>query len=460
MAHGLGHSQRTEAKLQVKVDPKLVLSSYLLQLGRHELEQAIETELTDNPALERLHDEEEPLLDEIILKAVAPQELAPGSEDFEFYRSLPRDDDAPTWIDLAAAESSLHDHLSAQLLPALPAELRALGEYVVACVNDKGYLETPIEEIALDTNSLLEDVEKVVACLRECDPAGVGAATVQECLLLQLKDADTLEKRLARTILRSHMDEFLARKTQRIMRRYRVMPEVVEAAFEEILSLTPFPGEGFAASSAVVQNSKAVSVSPDLVFTYSPQGWEIHVKGIDPNTLNVNRFYRQRYRQLSESTRADAHEKRHVGQYVQRANTFIQGIHQRRVTLRRIGEYLLNHQPSFVSTGGYEFLRPLTRSRMAKDLGLHESTVSRATMNKFVQLANGETVSFEVFFKPALRVQKMIEEILQTENPNNPLSDDKIAQLLSEKGVDVARRTVNKYRDRTKLLSSRKRRSA
>jgi len=97
---------------------------------------------------------------------------------------------------------------------------------------------------------------------------------------------------------------------------------------------------------------------------------------------------------------------------------------------------------------------------MAQDIGMHESTVSRATMGKFVQIANGEVVSFEVFFKPALRVQKMIEEILERENPNRPLSDEAIAKLLAERGVIVARRTVNKYRDRTKLLSSRARKSA
>lgn len=97
---------------------------------------------------------------------------------------------------------------------------------------------------------------------------------------------------------------------------------------------------------------------------------------------------------------------------------------------------------------------------MAAELGLHESTISRATAGKFVQIANGEVVSFEVFFKPGLRVQKMIEEILQHENPDNPLSDDAISHLLAKRGVQVARRTVNKYRDRTKLLSSRKRRSA
>ena len=103
---------------------------------------------------------------------------------------------------------------------------------------------------------------------------------------------------------------------------------------------------------------------------------------------------------------------------------------------------------------------PLTRSQMAKDLGVHESTISRATSDKFVQIGNGEVISFDVFFKPALRVQKMIEDILALENPSDPMSDERIAEILAQKGVVIARRTVNKYRDKTKLLSSRKRRFA
>jgi RNA polymerase sigma-54 factor len=128
--------------------------------------------------------------------------------------------------------------------------------------------------------------------------------------------------------------------------------------------------------------------------------------------------------------------------------------------MRRIGQALLEHQPGFIATGEYRFLAPLTRSQVAEELGVHESTVSRATLGKFAQLANGEVVSFEVFFKPALRVQKLIEEILAHENPNNPLSDERIAQMLAEQGVKVARRTVNKYRDRSKQLSSRRRKTA
>lgn len=461
VSQGIRNWTRIETGLGLRVDPKIVLTSQILALTQQELEQAIDVELNENPALERLEEEQPPLTDETILKAIAPQELRPSSEDFEFYRSLPNDDDAVDWTDLASTTTSLWEHLRAQLLPMVPKPLEPLAEYMVECVNEKGYLATPVEEISLATSYSLEEVELVLDQLRRCEPAGVGATTVEECLLLQLRDSDTIESKLARLILKHHMDDFLARKPLRIARRYRVVPDVVEAAFAEILQLNPYPGETFSPSQ--VTTSRAVrmpSVVPDLVLSHDETGWHVEVRGADPNSLSINRTYRTRFERMRKDERGDKEERRHVTEYVKRAANFIQSVHQRRLTLRRIGEYLLEKQSGFVTTGQYQFLRPLTRTQLAKDLGVHESTVSRATMGKFVQIGNGEVVAFEVFFKPALRVQKMIEDILATENPNNPLSDEQIAAILKKKGVEVARRTVNKYRDRTKLLSSRKRRTA
>jgi RNA polymerase sigma-54 factor len=440
----------------------LVLSSQILQLTQTELEQIIEAELNDNPALERLQDDVEPLHDHTILRSVAPQELRPSSEDHEFRRSQVNDDGGyPDWTDLTASHTSLWDHLRAQLLPALPPALRLLGEYLVECVNEKGYLSTPVEEIALNTGTSLEHVEIALKALRDCEPAGVGATSVQECLLLQLRSNDSIEHKLARAVLKNHMDDFIARRSDRIMRKYRVLPEVVEQAFQEILSLSPYPGEAYSVSHHTAPyTARSLGVVPDLILILSESEWLVEARGADPNSLGINRSYRKRFQELNQSERAPKDEKRHVTEYVQKASDFIQSIHLRRQTLREIGKYLIEHQSGFVSTGRYQFLQPLTRTQMAKDLGMHESTVSRATMGKFVQIANGETVSFEVFFKPALRIQKMIQEILETENPRTPLSDEQIAELLKAKGVFVARRTVNKYRDKTKLLSSRKRRSA
>ncbi len=460
MRPSIGTRQRVEASPGLRIDPKVVVASNLLQLTQQELEMAIETELNENPALERIEEEHEPLTDEAILSVVAPHELRPSSEDFEFFRSLPTEDAPPDWLDLTPSETSLWDHLRAQLIVSLPRRLRALGEYMVDCVNEKGYLGIPPEEIALNTESTLDEVDEVLAALQSCEPSGIGARDLQECLRLQLRAPETEEERLALRIVEDHLPEFVARNPKRIARRYRVQLEDVEDAFECILRLTPFPGEAFRPSGGPHAADRSSAVRPDLILTREVQGWRIDVRGSDPGLLTVNRMYRDRNEELQRMERAPKDEKRHLALYVQRARDFISGLEQRRHTLRQIGHYLVEHQAGFVSTGRYEFLQPLTRSRMALELALHESTISRATQSKFVQIETGEVVPFEVFFKPALRVQKMIEEILQTENPDQPLSDERIAEILSERGIQIARRTVNKYRDRTKLLSSRKRRVA
>lgn len=461
MASGFGYSLRQVSGVGLRIDPRVILASHLLQSTQAELHQVIEAELAENPALERLHDESEPLTEEAILRQVAPHELRPGSEDPEFRRSMVNDD-ALDWLDLASSSPTLWDHLQGQLAVTVPQFLEDLTSYVVGCVNERGYLTSSIEEIALSTNKTLEEVELVVSKLKECDPIGVGAYDVRECLILQLRDASTLEEKLARKILQSSMDDFVARATSKIARRYKVDTEVVEHAFQVISGLSPFPGEAYRSYSGEIRSHQnaAPAVVPDVVIHYSEFGWTVEVNGADPSHLCLNRTYQRRYTELRNGKRSLADERRHVSDYVKRATTFMQGLAQRRTTLKRIGEFLLANQTGFVQTGDYQFLKPLTRTTMAKALDMHESTVSRATMGKFIQIGNLEIVPFEVFFKPALRAQKMIEEILQSENPHRPLSDEAIAKMLEEKGVKVARRTVNKYRDRTKLLSSRRRRSA
>ncbi|MBX3118486.1 MAG: RNA polymerase factor sigma-54 [Fimbriimonadaceae bacterium] len=457
---GNWNSQNQELRQGLRVDPQLVLRSHILQLSQADLEQAVEAELADNPALERLEDDTEPITEEGVLKSVAPQELKPSSDDYEFQRSTIRDDeDVMDWLDFAACETRLSDHLKAQLFPIVEPEHHKLAEFVIGCLDEKGYLIMPLDEVAASTNMTVEDVEAVLHKLQQCDPAGIGARNVQECLLLQLQDPDTVEQKLAREIAKHYLDEMIARRTGKIARKFKAPTEMVEAAFQEILALNPYPAQGFAANSHSARQ-KPIAVRPDIILTRSEIGWVVEVEGVDASSLVVDRSYRQRLAKLEAKAQADKDEKKHLGEYVGRADNFIQSIKERKKTLRRIGEYLIEKQTSFISTGRYQYLQPLTKSIMARELGLHESTVSRATMGKFVQIEDGEIVPFEVFFKPALRIQKMIEEILETENPSTPLSDEAIARLLADRGVVVARRTVNKYRDRTRLLSSRGRRTA
>ncbi len=456
LRNGFGTSQRLDQNL--RLDPRVLLASSLLQLTQAELEQSIETELNENPALERLQDDVEPISDELVMRVVSPDHYNLGSEDAEFLRSLPNDEGQTEWIDLVVGAPVLKDHLRAELKSRVGPRFEHIADYLVDSLTDTGYLHEPSEEIALATNASIEEVDAAIKALKSCDPPGVGAATVQECLLLQLKGDDTLEGKLARTILRSHLAELASKNVLRLARRFRLMPEVVTAIFNKITELNPFPFEQ--AHSSNQGRASTSGVQPDLVLTRTETGWTIQIYGPDPNSFAVSRAYRRRATELKEKSSACKDEKRHVAHFAQRAKDFIGGLEQRRHTLKSIGDYLVTHQSGFISTGRYEFLQSLTKSRLALELGVHESTMSRATAGKFVQISTGEVISFEVFFKPALRVQKMIEEILSTENPNSPVSDERIAKLLAKRGVEVARRTVNKYRDRTKLLSSRRRKSA
>jgi RNA polymerase sigma-54 factor len=458
---GLNIGYRTGQRLDtgLRVDPKLLLSSQVLQLTQQELEQMITTELSENPALDRVASEDDPLTDRMIEKGVAGRDLKPRGDDREMWRSLPQDDDTPSWIELTSSTMSLRDHVSGQLLSSIPRELRNVGEYIIGCLNDNGYLYEPVEEVALGAECSIEQAELVINQLRRCDPAGVGANGIQDSLLLQLRHHESIEGKIARRIVRDYLDLFTNGKHLKLAKKFSVTHDVIEESFELILACSPFPGEAFYSSSNTSE-ARLPAIQPDIVLERSEQGWEISVKGPSSIEFSLNGYYKKRLEELQDDRRKDKDERRHISHFVERATSFIECLEQRHRTMMRIGQYLIEKQVGFVSTGDAAFLVPLTRTILAHDLQLHESTISRATQSKFVQLPTGETVSFDVFFKPALRIQKMIEEILATENPDNPLSDESIAQILATKGVNVARRTVNKYRDRTKLLSSRKRRAA
>ncbi len=461
MRQGVGASVGQRAKLttSTRVDPRVVLASQMLQLNQVELEQAVSSELVENPALERI-EYEDPLTEEDILRSIAPDELKRSSTDYEAARSLPQDSDGLSWLDMAQSTDSLWDHLMAQLTATLPEEMHTLAAYCVGSVDDRGYMTASVEEAALDCDASLEDAEMVFAALKDCEPAGVGAETLQECLLLQLRDVKTDPEQLARHLVESRWDDLVARNARAIVRRCKVTEELVQDAFDVILSLNPYPGEGFGPSSNSAEFSRSVAARPDLIVRLTEAGWEVEVPGFGVDSLRVTRSYVKRADEIENGARAASQEKRHVMEFVERAHRFLDALRQRRQLMMNLGKYLVDNQNGYVKTGDYKFLENLTRSKVAKELGVHESTISRATRGKYIQIATGEVVSFDIFFKPALRIQKMIEEILSTENPSSPLSDERIAEILAQRGIKVARRTVNKYRDRKRLLSSRRRRTA
>lgn len=458
MAARPGHHKSVQPGLQqnTRVDPRLIVMGQVLQLNQAELETLIERELDENPALERL-EEEVPITADEVMRVVAPGELKNHSDDRELARSLPNDGQESSWIEYAASVQVLADHVLGQLAVTGRREDSAVLHYLVGSLNERGYLTCSVEEAALACGSSLEEAERALARLQRCDPPGVGARDLKECLALQLAFASTDAERLARDLVTSAWDHLVRRNTKSIARKFRVTADLVEEAFEVVTSLQPYPAEAF--EQAVARDHATALATPDLRLTLLEQGWLIDVSGPSDTALCINRFYRQRLERAKATSRL-APERRHLTEYIDRAENFLNAIQQRKETLRKIGDYLVEHQDGFVRTGDTRFLKPLTRSKIARTIGVHESTVSRATSHKFLEIATGEIVAFETLFKPALRIQRKIEEILATEHPDRPLSDAAIAKLLADQGIHVARRTVNKYRDKTRLLSSRRRRSA
>ncbi len=452
-------STKLTQKSQLRVDPKVVISSHILELQRFELESAIQQELNDNPALERIETHEE-VIEEESLKNYGVQFKASQFEDYDYSGSDPSDNEYVfDWVEAIPSPVSLSDHLLAQLLPMVPKEQHSIARMIVDSVLPNGYLSMPIEEIANTLEVELDSALEILKLLQTCDPPGVAAHNLRECLQLQLKFAEKDLELLAKNIVDNFWDDLIIKRVNGIVRKYHVAPALVEKAFQQIAQLSPYPGEQFAASSPCNKVQPIGSVSPDILFRRSESGWDIEIRGCDASEFFINAWYRKKYKESKDKPAMDE-EGKHVSIFVKRASGFIQAIKQRNLTMRKIANYLLHEQSGFIMTGSLQFLKPMTRVQVAKETGLHESTVSRATMGKFVQIANGEVLPFETFFKPALRIQKLIEEILKNENPSRPLSDRTISEMLKDRGVDVARRTVNKYREQIKHLSSHQRRSA
>jgi RNA polymerase sigma-54 factor len=454
-----GQQQRTDLRQRLGTDPRVVLAARVMEATRPELDDMIRQEASSNPALEAI-DLDEDLTEEEVLRQLERAAPERHADDEEAYRvSICNPDERTSWIDFLAAPPSLKEHLLAQLLGLVPPRLESLAHAVVECVGPKGYLEVAPEEIALEAEASLEDVREVVRLLQTCDPPGVGAYDLRECLLIQLKDRTDPVGALARAMVEKHWRNLRTLRFDRIATSLRVSREEVSAAVEELSNLSPYPGEAFAAGSRYGAQSLP-AISPDVVYRRTPNGITIEVVGAESWCLRLSRWYAAKYRRLRKEANADPEEKRHVTEFVRRALDLIQSVKQRQRTLYAIAEALLKAQYSFINTGDYHHLKPLMRKEVAEACGFHLATVSRATANKTVQIPTGETLPFEVFFQHKLRVQKLIEEILAGEDPEEPLTDQQIADRLNAMGVKIARRTVAKYRERIVGVSSRKRRMA
>lgn len=458
-------------QLNINISAKLITSLKILQLSSDELAQTIQQEMTDNPALDIDEVQLCPICGAPLDDGRCPEcyptagESAPSAADSDYdasayietdtrdrQRSLDSDEDYDP-ISLVASDVSLSEYLSGALYNALPAEDAPIADYLVGSLDDFGYLTVSDQEVAEACDVELERVQRVVDVLQRQDPIGVGARTAQECLLIQLRqlEEDGKGDDVVRRILSTCFEELGEHKFDLIASRLHLKLDAIVTAWEFIKNnLTPFPAWSFWRDGQRVTVSRSGYVRPDVAIRPSEDGYVVDVLEAERYQLRINEFYPQIIRENNDMS---ADDRDFVRKCASRAKFFIDCIQQRWNTLRQITECLVDCQHDFLDNG-VRFLKPLTRSEVAFRVGLHESTVSRATANKFILLPNRRVISFDDLFDGSLAIKDAIREIIEHEDHVHPMSDQDIAERLQESGVFLARRTVAKYRDAMHVLPS------
>ncbi len=464
LEHRLVQTQSQRLMLTQKMQQAL----QVLQLSGLELQDYIQKELDDNPVLEvaalaEREREPEPKNGAALESATQGHDTAtfddPGFEidtlgsrweqrqkegrDFSVNRELAERRDY--YENSITKEESFAHHLLEQLLFAVDDPARArIGERIIGDIDDRGYFTGSLEEIAQELDVPLTDVERMLYRIQQFEPTGVGARDVAECLLLQINMEYPHELQL-RELVGNHFDDLLKRQVPKIAKAMGVTPERVEELKSMLSSLDPWPGREY--SSAPTQY-----VTPDLIVDKIDDEWVVRLSGERVPELRINK----QYQTLVKSGTVDRTDKSYLRQKMESARWLIRNIEQRQQTILRIGRAIIEVQYDFLDHG-VERIKPLTLQEIADKVGVHEATVSRTTRGKYIQTPQG-LFELKYFFSPGLKtsngedqssksVQLLIKNIVDTEDKRKPLSDQRIADLLKDKGITIARRTVTKYRE-------------
>ncbi|HLZ26609.1 MAG TPA: RNA polymerase factor sigma-54 [Chloroflexota bacterium] len=456
------------AQQTLKVSARLVAANHVLELSSQALQQAIATELHDNPALElvevptcgvcgtALHGSICPNC--IQRQKTGPQAAGVGDAASNFDDLRDRrgsEDDEFDPLTRVASEQTLAEKLLADLGAILASADLPIAEYLIGSLDDKGYLGARLENIAYELGTDVDAVQAVLRVLQAQDPVGIGARNLRECLLLQLDHLAErgLSQPFAREIVSLYLTELGEHKFARIAADLKISTEQVSDAWEFVKQkLNPHPAHGFSPTNASDRDTRAMYITPDVVITRGSDGFEVDVVESHRFALRVNPLYTRLAADLRRGAESmSPEEKQHVQQYAGRAKMFIANITQRRQTMFKITTCIVEQQRAYLEHG-VRALQPLSRARIAQQIGLHESTVSRATASKYVMLPNGEVIPYAHFFTPSLGVKDVLKEVIEKEG--RPMSDSDIVARLQEQGIHIARRTVAKYRAQLKILPS------
>jgi RNA polymerase sigma-54 factor len=465
---------------QLSLTPQLQQSLKLLQMSTLDLQQEIQQALESNMMLEIEEDSHEPLFDQSFDKRIenSDSQTSEGSQT-DIPDDLPVDS---SWEDIYenalvaagnaaesfdfepqnAKSSTLLDHLLWQLeFSHLSERDNAIAVTLIDSIDEDGYLRGSLDDIFQSLQNQLEDLDfdEVMAVLHRIqsfDPAGVGAANLGDCLRLQLQQLsdNTPYKTEALSVVTQHLDMLASHNQEKLMRELQLTEQQLTQVILLIRTLDPKPG-------AKIQASDCEYIVPDVYVIKQNGHWQVSLNRDVAPRLRVNPFYSALIKRADNSA-----DNTSMKNHLQEAKWFIKSLHNRNDTLLRVALSIVEKQTGFLEHGSVA-MRPMILKDIAEELGLHESTISRVTTQKYMHTPNG-IVEFKYFFSShvstesggecsSTAIRAFIKQLISTENLAKPLSDDKIAALLKEKGINVARRTVAKYREAMSISPSSQR---
>jgi RNA polymerase sigma-54 factor len=473
--------QHLVQKLEQRLSPQQIQLMKLLQVPTMELDQRIKQEIEENPALEEGVDvnEDEYSNDDMVDDYDDNDEpdfdiseyIDEEGSDYKTKANNSSKDEEERIIPLSG-EQSFQEKLTEQLhLLDLDDKQFMIADTIIGNLDESGYLNREIEaivdDLAFSANILVseEEVDYILGVIQELDPAGVGARDLQECLLIQInrKQDGDITRYTAKKILEDFFEEFTKKHYDKITKRLEIEDEDLKEAVDEILKLNPKPGGSMNESAKNYQQ-----IIPDFMITEFEGRLDLSLNGRNAPDLKVSRDYEMMLRNYAEGAKTSKSDKQaliFVKQKLDGAKWFIDAIKQRQNTLLLTMDAIMDYQKEYFLTGDETNLRPMILKDIAEIVGLDISTISRVANSKYVQTGYG-IFSLKYFFSESLstdtgeevstrEVKKILSEAIEGEKKRKPLTDEKLTELLKEKGYNIARRTVAKYREQLNIPVAR-----
>ena len=471
-------------KMVMKTEQRLVMTAMLRQaigllpLSRTEMQQAVQQEMLNNPLLEEIQDEMKEVADGDMpeLRDDVPEsqndergevEIDWGNivqDNYDDFSPTTFDDEFPSHEQTLARPDTLHEHLAWQLsLSVVPEPIARVAEQIIWNVNDEGYIEVDAEGLADSVGLGPLEADKALALVQGFNPPGVAARTLQECLIIQLKNYELSMNGnsrfvdLARVLLLEDIEKIGERQYAKLAKANGVDEDDIIQAIHVIRSLDPYPGLRFSEQRVEV-------VTPDVSVTKRGDDYEVILNDDGLPPLRVNSLYAA---MAADKAGTSLDTRKYLEERLRAAAWFVKSIEQRRQTILKVCRSIVRFQKDFLDDG-VSCLKPLILRDVAQDIGMHESTVSRVTTGKYMDTPQG-VLSFKYFFHSGLEssegkstssvaVKETIKKIVEQENREKPLTDQHIVDRLKQDNVAIARRTVTKYRKELRISPASKRR--